>query len=152
MDRQETIGQLKSVISEYLDCRDMELVELIYRQEGRDLVLRLLVDYPEGGITLGECAELNTQIGNLLDEKDIIQQNYILEVSSPGIDRPLKTKNDFLRSLDKEVRFFLSQPLNGKLEWCGKVVQADDDKVTVLINGANLIIPLSRINKAKQEL
>ncbi|MCX5711970.1 MAG: ribosome maturation factor, partial [Candidatus Omnitrophica bacterium] len=84
MDRQEIIGQLKAVISEYLDCRDMELVELIYRQEGRDLVLRLLVDYPEGGITIGECAELNRSVGIMLDEKNIIEQNYILEVSSPG--------------------------------------------------------------------
>ncbi|MFA6350036.1 MAG: ribosome maturation factor RimP [Candidatus Omnitrophota bacterium] len=152
MDRQEIIEQLNSVISEYLDCQDMELVELVYRQEGRDLVLRLLVDYPEGGITIGECAELNRSIGNLLDEKDIIQQNYILEVSSPGLDRPLKTKNDFLRNLDKDVRFFLSVPVNGKLEWCGKVANADDDNVTVTAGGVNLIIPLSKINKAKQEL
>ncbi len=152
MDRQEIIEQLKSIISEYLDCQDMELVELVYRQEGQGLVLRLLVDYLEGGITIGECAKLNTSIGNMLDEKDIIQQNYILEVSSPGIDRPLKTKNDFLRSLDKDVRFFLSEPVNGKLEWCGKVVGADDGKVTVITGGTNLIVPFLKINKAMQEL
>jgi len=152
MDRQEVIENLRVIISEYLEPNNIELVELIYRFEGRDLVLRLLVDYPEGGITVGECAGLNIQISRLLDEKNIIQQGYILEVSSPGIDRPLSTSKDFMRCLNKEVRFFLNELVNGKLEWAGKIVKVDANSVTVATGGDNLSIPLSKINKARQEI
>lgn len=82
--------------------QNLDLVDIIYRYEGRGLVLRVLVDKPEGGITLDECAGLNNEISRILDEKDMLQQRYILEVSSPGLDRPLNSKNDFLRCINKE--------------------------------------------------
>jgi ribosome maturation factor RimP len=85
----------------------------------------------------------------MLDENEFIDNRYILEVSSPGLDRPLVTKNDFLRCLKKRVRFFLTEPINGKPEWEGAILKADDEAVYVDI-GEELVIPLSKINKAKQ--
>jgi len=150
MDRQEVINELRIIIGDFLKNQNLDLVDLIYRYEGRDLVLRLMVDKPEGGITLGECACLNNEISRILDEKDILQQRYVLEVSSPGLDRPLKTKNDFLRCINKTVRFFLNEAINGRLELDGIITEVRDDSVYIDISGKTLEVPLSKITKAKQ--
>ncbi len=153
MDRQDRlIDELRSIITEHLKTRQIDLVDFIYRYEGASLILRLLVDKPEGGISLGECAHLNTEIGRILDENDALQQRYILEVSSPGLDRPLKTKKDFSRCINKRLRFFLNELINGRFELEGIVKELEGDSVYIEINGEPIEIPLSMINKAKQIL
>jgi len=150
MDRQEIIAQLQNIIGDYLKIQGLDLVDLIYRHEGRDLILRILVDRPEGGITLGECAGLNIQISNLLDEKEILQTRCILEVSSPGLDRALKTKNDFLRCVSKKARFFLNESINGKIELEGLISKVENDSVYIESRNEIIEIPLRKLNKAKQ--
>lgn len=149
MDRDRIEQDLRNLINDYLMSRSLELVELIFRYEGRDLFLRILTDRPEGGITLDECALINKEIGIILDEKDILQNRYILEVSSPGLDRPLKTKNDFMRSIGKKAKFFLYEPVNGKIEWDGIIRRVEQDSVGVDIRERILVVPISKINKAK---
>jgi ribosome maturation factor RimP len=150
MDRQEIIAELKNIIGDYLKIQRLDLVDFILRHEGRDLILRILVDRSEGGITLDECAKLNEQISNLLDEKDILQTRYILEVASPGLDRPLKTKNDFLHCTNRRVRFFLNEPINGKIELEGLISKVENDSVYIESRSELIEIPLTKINKAKQ--
>jgi len=150
MDRQEIIAQLQNIIDDYLKIQGLHLVDLIYRHEGRDLIVRILVDRPEGGITVGECSELNNRITSLLDEKDILQTRYILEVASPGLDRPLKTKNDFLRCTNRRVGFFLNEPINGKIELEGLISKVENDSVYIESKNEIIGIPLIKINKAKQ--
>lgn len=150
MDRQELINQIKEVITDYLKNQAVELVDLIYRYEGQDLFLKILVDKSEGGIRLDECAYLNNQISSILDEKDIIQTRYILEVSSPGLDRSLVTKSDFLRCRGRDVRFFLRRQINGKTELEGKIKGAGDQNIDVQSQEQCLKIPLSDIARAKQ--
>lgn len=150
MDKLEIISELRNVIEDYLKNQNLDLVDLIYRQEGRDLVLRILVDKPEGGISIGECASLNIEIGAMLDEKNILQQGYALEVSSPGLDRLLRTKKDFARYLNKEVKFFLREPINERIELDGIITKVDDELVYIDIRGSVVQIPISNINRAKQ--
>jgi len=150
MDKEAMIAELRVAIEEYLKDQGLELFDIIHRYEGRDLVLRVLTDRAQGGITLDDCAYLNAGIGGMLDEKNILQQGYILEVSSPGLDRPLKTKNDFLRSLNKKVKFFLNDKINGKLELDGDITGVTDTSVYVDISGERVEIPLSKIIKGKQ--
>ena len=114
------------------------------------MILRILVDRPEGGITLDECARLNIQISNLLDEKDILQTRYILEVASPGLDRPLKAKNDFLRCINRKARFFFNEPINGKIELEGVISKVENESVFIESNDQVIEIPLTGINKVKQ--
>lgn len=150
MDRQETITELKNIIGEYLKIQGWDLVDLILRKEGRDLILRILVDRPEGGITVGECANLNARISNLLDEKDILQTRYAIEVSSPGLDRALKTRNDFLRCINRRARFFLNESINGTIELEGLISKVENDAVYIEFRNELIEIPLTKINKAKQ--
>jgi ribosome maturation factor RimP len=85
-----------------------------------------------------------------LDAEDIIKNRYILEVSSPGLDRLLKTKSDFLRCINRRLRFFLKGPINGKVELEGIIKEVKDDGVAVDTGGLVVEIPLAQINMAKQ--
>lgn len=143
------VKELKDLISSYFDSQAVELIDLSFRYEGRNLILQILADKTQGKITLGECALLNRKLGSLLEEKNIINSDYILEVSSPGLDRCLKTDKDFLRCLDKEAVFFLSDLVNGKCQWQGLINRVDRDKVFIHNQGQILEIPLIKINKAK---
>ena len=152
MDREAIQEELRFIIIEYLENKGLDLVDLIYRYEGRDLFLRILVDLPQGGISVGDCTQVNKEIGEILDEKDMLEGSYILEVSSPGLDRSLKTKSDFLRCLGKKIRFFLSEPVNDRIEWEGLISTAGDDTVVINSGETSIGIPLAKINKAKQVL
>jgi ribosome maturation factor RimP len=152
MDRQESIQQLRELIDNYLKSEGLDLVDLIYRYEGRDLFLRILADRPEGGISLGECAHLNNELARILDEKNILEARYILEVSSPGLDRPLVTEKDFLRCMNRCARVFLNDLVNGKREWAGRISKVQQESVIIETEGGLVEIALAKIVKAKQIL
>jgi ribosome maturation factor RimP len=126
-----------------------ELVQLDLVRASGQVIVRLLVEKKEGGINLGGCAIINRRLSDILEEQNIISDRYLVEVSSPGLDRPLKTKKDFSRCLNKKVKFFLHEAVNGKIEWDGIIKDATDTDVSVEIDGELVGIPLAKINKAK---
>ena len=149
MSLEALIKELKVLILANLESKNLEFVDLIYRTQGNRLILTVLADQPQGGINLQECALLCRQLKDVLEEKNIIAQDYVLEVSSPGLDRPLKSKQDFLRSLNKEAVFFLNDLVNGKLQWQGVICNVDADNVFIQGAGDILVIPIIKINKAQ---
>ncbi|MBU3958620.1 MAG: ribosome maturation factor RimP [Candidatus Omnitrophica bacterium] len=150
MDRQEAILQLRDFISNYLKEQGLDLIEFLYRYEGRDLIFKILADRPEGGISLGECSRLNKEINRVLDEKAILKQRYTLEISSPGLDRPLATEKDFLRCINRNVKLFLTELINDKREIEGIVAKVEEDSVYIDTEGRQFKIPLLKIARAKQ--
>lgn len=149
MNHKDLIEDLKKIILPILEEQSLEFVELKFLRAPGGPILKLLVD-KKGGISLDDCAQLNEKINNLLDNQDIIEGRYILEVSSPGLDRPLKNKHDFLRCINRNVRFFLKESINGKLELVGIITKVEDDSVYIDAEDRILAIPISKINKAKQ--
>lgn len=95
------------------DRFNFEIVEVEYKKEGADWYLRLYID-KEGGITINDCQTVSEELSDLLDEADPIEQSYIFEVSSPGVERPIKTDRDFEKNNGKLVEVRLFTPLNGK--------------------------------------
>lgn len=94
----ETIERVTEIIQPVLDDLGLELVELQLRSEGKKgLVLRIII-FKEGGVSLDDCAQVSREVGFLLEVEDPIGRSYVLEVSSPGLDRPLKTERDFERN------------------------------------------------------
>lgn len=146
----QIIEQIKNGISLDLEKNGFCLVEISNFYQGNTLFLRIIVDRHDGGITLDECAHLNNDIGRILDEKNLIQGKYILEVSSPGLNRPLKTKNDFFRCINRRVKFFLSEAINGKIEIEGVIKESQEEGVSIETDKDIVLIPFSKINKAKQ--
>ena len=104
----------------------LELVDVDYVKEGGHWYLRIFIDKP-GGVGIEDCRFISLKIDKLLDEKDPIPQAYSLEVSSPGIDRPLKKPADFNRYKGRKAIIKTYQPINGKKEFSGRLegVQAD---------------------------
>ena len=149
MDRDELKLQIDSLVKKLLVSEGFVLVEFVFRQDGLSFFLGLFVDRPEGRISLGECSLLNRKVRQVLDENKIFSGQYTLEVSSPGLDRPLKTKEDFIRCLNKEVVFFLNDFLESKCQWQGLLSRVDESSVTINSGEHVLEIPLIKINKAK---
>lgn len=150
MANKTILEELRLKILPLLESEDIELVELnLFRSKGR-LTLRLLVDKKQGRINLDECARLNERISLLLDNLDLIKERYILEVSSPGIDRPLKTKNDFLRVKERKIIVFLCEKQDGKREFSGILKDVDEDFVFLEVNKEIIKIPFGKIIKGKQ--
>ena len=117
-------SQTESLMAEILQGTDYELVDVEYVKE-RDWYLRVFVD-KAGGIDLDDCQKLSEQLGAKLDETSIINGAYILEVSSPGIDRILKKDKDFIREAGKVVDVTLYAPLGGKKTFVGELEGRDE--------------------------
>ena len=107
----------------------------------------------ETGITLDECAQLNRQIGQILEQQDFLPQGYILEVSSPGLDRPLVSTRDFQRCQGKTIRAVLHQPIEGENVFTG-VLDKIEEKQIIINTSDGRIINISRenISKARQHI
>ncbi|MBP9853928.1 MAG: ribosome maturation factor RimP [Candidatus Omnitrophica bacterium] len=148
----EIYKQVNELIAPLLDEFGVELVELTIKYQNQAYNVDVFADKPQGGITLDICAKLNLKISALLEEKDIFDLPYIVGVSSPGLDRPLKSIKDFLRVKGKKVRFYLSERINNKLEHVGTILGANELEIIINQNDEVLNIPLEKINKAIQEI
>ena len=107
-----------------------ELVDVEYVKEGGTWYLRAYIDKP-GGITINDCETVSRQFGELLDQEDFIEDSYVLEVSSPGLGRPLKKEKDFERSLGEKIEIRLYKALDGAKEYTGILEAYDKDTVTI---------------------
>ena len=117
--------QVENFMAEILEDTDYELIDVEYVKEGRDWFLRVFAD-KAGGIDLDDCQKLSEKLSAKLDAADIIGGAYILEVSSPGIDRILKKDKDFVREAGKIVDVTLYAPLDGKKFFVGELVGRDE--------------------------
>lgn len=98
---------------------NLELVDVEFVKEGRNYFLRVYVDTPQGGIDIDQCAQVSERLSIILDEKDPIEQNYYLEVSSPGAERPLKKEEDFVKSIGKYIYVKTYEPVKDMKEFHG---------------------------------
>lgn len=145
MDDDPLVSQLRELVRVPLVLYAAELVEMTYRREGGGMVLRLLVD-KRGGITLNECAGLNSEVGRAVEAANLIQEPYTIEVSSPGLDRPLRTLRDFERALGEDVLLRLAAPQGGPAELLGQIVRVEEGAVALRIaDGTLRIVPLDDI-------
>lgn len=122
---------VESMAAELLTGQDViELVDVEYVKEHTDWYLRVYID-KEGGIDIEDCQELSERLEAVLDEKDVIPDAYILEVSSPGIDRVLRKPRDLVREQGKAVDVTLYAPLDGKKNLTGVLTAFDGEKITL---------------------
>lgn len=142
--------ELERIIRDLCSANALEFVELALQPFAGRLAVRVLIDQPGGGITIDECARINRLIGDTTEEKNLIPQQYVIEVSSPGIDRPMRVKADFARAVGRNAKFFLNREINGKIEWDGVIISVSDSDVAVDAGTCRLEFPLDSINKAKQ--
>ena len=120
----------EELLNPIMERNGFELVDVEYVKEGGNWYLRAYIDKP-GGINVDDCEKVSRELSDLLDEKDFIEESYILEVSSPGLGRPLKKEKDFKRSLGKEVEIRTYRRVDKKKEFTGILTGYDKDTVTI---------------------
>lgn len=125
---------IEELVQPIIDSNNFELVDIEYVKEAGEYYLRIFVD-KEGGISLNECEVVSRALSEILDVKDPIKDNYYLEVSSPGLDRPLKKDKDFVRYQGRDVEIKLYKPLNGSKQLEAELVGlTEDKKIKVIID------------------
>ena len=115
-----------------------ELVDVEYVKEGSTWYLRAYIDKP-GGINIDDCETVSRRLSDILDEKDYIDEAYILEVSSPGLGRPLKKEKDYKRSLGEEVEIRTYRMIDRQKEFTGILKEYDEKTVTIEPDGGTLL-------------
>lgn len=148
----QAIKITEEFIEPILAEKGLELVDIEYVKEGKDWFLRVYID-KDGGVDIAECGYVSEQLSEKLDEADPITEAYFLEVSSPGVERPLKTKEDFEKNLNKNVFIKLYEPIDGEKEYEGVLQAFSNDMLTVEYKVKTLKkqveIPFEKIAKAR---
>lgn len=134
-------AEVEKIVEELLENTALELVAVDYVKE-RDWYLRVFID-KEGGVDLDDCQDLSRKLEELLDAQDIIKTSYILEVSSPGLDRELKKPRDFQREMGKDIDVSLFAPIGGKKVVTGPLSAYDGETINV----GDMAIPMDKVAK-----
>jgi len=146
----EMIEQLVAPIATELN---LELVDVEFVKEGRDYFLRVYVDLPEGGIDIEQCVQVSERLSAILDENDPIEQNYYLEVSSPGAERPLKKESDFENAVGKYIYVKTYEPIKDMKEFEGYLkaynVESLDMEIKIKTRKVQVTIEKEKIAKAR---
>ena len=131
MSRREVYEQkAEALIAPILDSMGFELVDVEYVKEGGEWYLRSYID-KEGGITINDCEAVSRLFNEKLDQEDFIEESYIMEVSSPGLGRPLKKEKDYKRSIGKELEIRTYKAIDREKEFYGILQAYDDSSVTI---------------------
>ncbi len=131
MSKKEIYEQkAEALISPIVEKYGFELVDVEYVKEGSSFYLRAYID-KTGGITVDDCETVSREFSDKLDEADFIEEAYIMEVSSPGLGRPLKKEKDFKRSIGKEVEIRTYRPIDREKEFYGILKAYDENSVTI---------------------
>ena len=146
---EEAFNKIKALAETLLQEEKMELADMELLREGRGWVLRLFID-KTGGITLDDCASVSRQFGDQLEVEGLIPFRYTLEVSSPGLDRPLKKEQDFLRHIGNQIQVITRSPWEGRSFFKGKMLDYQVSGALSLAEKEKVWeIPVSLIAKAR---
>ncbi|MFC2950076.1 ribosome maturation factor RimP [Virgibacillus sediminis] len=148
----QVVNTTEDLIQPILEERNLDLVDIEYVKEGKNWFLRVYID-KAGGVDIAECGEVSEELSNKLDEADPIKEAYFLEVSSPGVERPLKTKEDFAANIDSNIFVKLYEPIDGNKEYEGILTSFTGDVATVeykvKTRKSTVEIPFDKIAKAR---
>ncbi len=149
MRRQEIVQQVGMLLQPIASRLGLEIVDVQQAGEWRHTILRVLADRPDGGITVAECTEVNEALSRQLDLYDLFEHPYTLEVSSPGLDRPLKTDQDFRRFAGRRAEITTYAPIEGQRRFRGMLLGVLGDAVAVRIDGRQVHLPKAQIAQAR---
>ena len=150
----EIVEKVKELLQPILEEGNFELVDIEFVREPVGWVLRIYADRPEGGITISDSQWISERIGTVLDVEDVIPHSYNLEVSSPGLDRPLKSQKDFERHKGIVVKIKTTEPLDNQRNFKGEVVSTSKEGVTIhdVSRNAEVEIPYEKIKSARVDI
>jgi ribosome maturation factor RimP len=140
--------QLSELLGPLVSALGYELWELEFTTRARATFLRLYIDSPEG-ISLDDCERVSRAVSERLDSVDPIPGQYTLEVSSPGLDRVLRTPAHFERFAGERVRVEMARPIDGRKRFAGQLIAANEREITLNVDGGRVTLPIDDIHKAR---
>ena len=144
----ELIDEIWNLVEPVITAHGLEILEIEYRREPAGWVLRIFLD-AERGISVEDCAEISRIAGDLLDMADLIQTSYNLEISSPGIDRPLRKLEHFQKQLGNIIEIRTISPIQDRRNFKGKLKQADSEGIIIECEARSYLLPLPLIERAR---
>ena len=148
MEQAEIVRQAWEVLGPEIEEQGYELVEVECGLQGSSLFLRLFLD-KEGGIAIGDCASMSRYVSALLDKDDFIDGNYNLEVSSPGIDRPVRKVADFVRFAGERIKLQTVSPVEGRRNFTGELLGCEDGLVSVEVGAVTVKVHIENVKRAR---
>ena len=148
MGKDSVIQSVIGLIEPIIHGENLDLVDVEYKKEGKYWYLRVYID-KKGGVFIEDCQKVSRQIEDMIQIDEIINSAYILEVSSPGLDRPLKKEKDFIRSLGTKVKVTTYSPIDKQRNFVGVIKDISNQTLGLDVNGALVAIPLEIIANAK---
>ena len=145
------IKQVEAVVLPVLKELGIELVEVQYRREQTGWILRLVID-KQDGISLGDCAAVSREISQLLDIEDFVDQTYNLEVSSPGLNRPLKSMAEFERFVGRKAKIKTKEPISGEHVFIGTINKTEGESIVLEVGTREVTILFSQVARARLEV
>ncbi len=144
------VARIESLMTPSLEAMGYRVVRVAFIGGARRATLQVMAERQDGAaMTVEDCATLSRSLSALLDVADPIASSYLLEVSSPGIDRPLVRREDYLRFAGHEAKIELSAPRDGRRRFKGRLAGLDGDDVKLEADGESVRLPLSSIARAK---
>jgi len=141
------LEQLQALLSPVVEALGYECWGIEFFSQGRHSLLRVFIDHANG-ILLEDCEKVSRQLSGVLDVEDPISAEYTLEVSSPGMDRPLFTLEQFSRYAGEQVKVKLRSPFEGRRNFQGLLRGIEDQDVVVLVDDHEYLLPIDMIDKA----
>ncbi|MFC5588391.1 ribosome maturation factor RimP [Sporosarcina soli] len=145
--------EVEKLVNPIVTDLELELVDIEFVKEGRDWFLRVYIDTPEGNIDIDQCAQVSEKLSEELDRTDPIPQNYFLEVSSPGAERPLKKEEDFQKAIGQYVYMKTYEPIEGMKEFEGYLLsygpEAAEIEVRIKTRKLTVVIEKEKIAFAR---
>jgi ribosome maturation factor RimP len=146
MSKKNIVSSVRKITEEILKSTDIELFDIEYVKEGPFKYLKVYIDKP-GGITVDDTADISRVLNKKLDEVDLIKEQYFLEVSSPGVERPFKTEKDYLKNLNKLVEARLYKPIDDKKTVKGILTEKNENNIVIKSGENNFTIELKDLAK-----
>ncbi|PUU93968.1 MAG: hypothetical protein CI947_738 [Halanaerobium sp.] len=132
------MGKVAETVTDFVlpiaHSEDLNLIDVEFLKEGSDWILRIFLENKDGDLTIEECEKVSRALSIILDEEDPIDKSYILEVSSPGLERPLKTEEDFERFRGELIAVKTFKKINGEKEFIGTLKEFADDQITLILD------------------
>lgn len=151
MDRFEIANKAQSVITPVVVSLGYSVVDCEYINDMGRWALRVFIEKSEGNISIDDCERVSRMLEGLLDVEDIVPTRYVLEVSSPGLNRPLKKAADFVRFKGKKIRLRTKAPIDGRSNYFGVLLGMAGDEILMNVDNVEYHIPIEMLMKANLE-
>lgn len=151
MDNRAILKRVEEILTPVLANLGYDLIERELVTEGGRLTLRLYID-KEGGVTIDDCATASHSVEDILEVEEVVPAGYNLEVSSPGINRPLRRRQDFEKYCGSRIKLKTAEQIEGRGNYRGTLERVEGDEIVMEVDGQHYRVPLDAVSKARLDL